>query len=114
MTVWVEQARWIRGEQNCGNLLADDLQALHELAERIELARPRFFNGHALIPHYSIPEGLVQAAMDAGATELQLHERERVLQNVRHALASRQRTSAERGPDALPRRRKGQQNLFEV
>lgn len=114
MTVWVEQARWIRGEQNCGHLLADDLEALHELAGRIELDRPKYFNRHALLPHYSIPEGLVQAALDAGATELVPRERERVLQRVRYALANLERSPTERGQDALPRRRKGQQTLFEA
>jgi hypothetical protein len=114
MTVWVEQARWMRGEQNCGHLLADDLEALHDLAGRIDLDRPRYFNRHALIPHYSIPEGLVQAALDAGATELEPRERERVLQRVRHAMATRECSPSERGPDALPRRRKGQQAMFEV
>ena len=113
MTVWVEQAQWMRMDVLCGHLISDDLQALHDLALKLELDRGKYFNRHALIPHYSIPEGMVPAAIEVGAVELRPGDRARVLGRVHHLMASRHWQAGERGPDALPRRRKGQQSLFD-
>ncbi len=114
MAVWVEQARWVRNEINCGHLVGDDLDSLHALAAVIELEKAKFFNRHALIPHYSIPEALIPLALEAGAIELGQKDRERVLGRVLSIMASRDRPAVERGNDALPRRRKGQQSMFEI
>ena len=113
MSVWVEEARWPRGKHICGHLLADSLEQLHAMAEGIGLARLHF-NAHAPVPHYSIPEYLVAAAVAAGAQPLTAADRARVLALAAAGCAGELASAQKRGFDRPARPRKGQENLFET
>lgn len=113
MTVWVEEALWPRGKHVCGHLLSDSLDELHAMAEAVDL-KGKYFLGHAVVPHYSIPEYLIDSVIAAGAVKLGMADRAMVLQRVWRACTQQQGQHAARkkGDDPIPRRRKSQATLF--
>ncbi|QRD62702.1 DUF4031 domain-containing protein (plasmid) [Xanthomonas citri pv. citri] len=111
MTVWVEEALWPRGKFICGHLLADSLTELHAVADALQLTR-QYFVGHALVPHYSIPDDKVELAVAAGASRLERRSREAILHRAWIGCA-RERSAAGCGADPPPRRRGLQSDLFQ-
>lgn len=112
MTVWVEAALWPRGKFVCGHLFSDSLAELHEVAEAAGLQR-KYFLGHAVVPHYSIPEHAIEQAIAGGAVKLDREQRQQILQQAFYGCSRNTGGQEPRGFDPIPRQRKQQKTLFE-
>jgi hypothetical protein len=66
MPAYVDTPRHQRSHGLSGHLIATSLEELHQVAEAIGLHR-RYFQAHAMTPHYTLPAGRRDAAIAAGA-----------------------------------------------
>lgn len=113
MTVWVENALWPRGKFVCGHLFSDSLDELHAIAEALEI-NGKYYLGHAVVPHYSIPEHMIESAVAAGAERIGSGQRHVILERAYKACSRASPTNRDglRSFDPIPRRRRGQGSLF--
>lgn len=70
MTVFVDSARNALGRMKMCHMIADTLEELHEMAEKIGMQRS-WFQGEASFPHYDVSLTRRGKAVRLGAVELE-------------------------------------------
>lgn len=96
MTCYVDIPRWKRGKTPSGHLIADSLEELHALAETVGIDRRKWFQEHAVVPHYTLLEYQRDAAIAAGAVPLSGRDWERAVGRAHAATAVRARPAPRR------------------
>lgn len=104
MGCYVDTPRWMRKDVPSGHLVADSVDELHAMAEVIGIER-HWFQGHAIIIHYTLLASFRDAAIAAGATALDQKDWGRKIQQI---YASR--LPRTQGPEPLPRRQRPRQS----
>jgi hypothetical protein len=69
MTVYVDTAENRFGRMIMGHMVADSIEELHAMADRIGLRR-RWFQANASTPHYDVSKSMRSEAIRFGAVEL--------------------------------------------
>lgn len=69
MSVYVDAPIWSFGRMTMCHMIADDLEELHAMADRIGIQR-KWFQSHASYPHYDICKSKRALAVGFGAVEL--------------------------------------------
>lgn len=88
MAIYVDDMRAPYGRMVMCHMVADTLEELHEMADRIGVAR-RWFQGDASWPHYDIALSKRKLAVEFGAVEVTRRELVGVVRGLREkALAS--------------------------
>lgn len=82
MTVYVDHARHPLGRMLMCHMLADTLEELHAMADRIGVAR-RHFQAKAGAPHYDICQAKRRLAVAAGAVEVDRRRLAAILRRLR-------------------------------
>ncbi len=72
MTVYVDNARNPYGRMYMSHMIADTLEELHEMAEKLGMKREWFQD--ARLPHYDISLGKRNRAIDLGAVQVDSYE----------------------------------------
>jgi len=72
MTVYVDDAVHLWRGRRWAHLMADTLDELHEMAERLEIPR-RAFQNKTSGAHYDVPSELRERAIELGATAISRH-----------------------------------------
>lgn len=87
MTVYVDDAVHLWRGRRWAHLMADTLDELHGMAERLEIPR-RAFQNKTSGAHYDVPSELRERAIALGAVPISRHQdRERVRAVIRVAKA---------------------------
>lgn len=73
MTVYVDNARLSFGRMKMAHLLSTDLEELHQMADKIGVAR-KWFQSKASTPHYDICLSKRKLALELGAVEADRHK----------------------------------------
>lgn len=88
MSVYVDDGRHPYGRLRMAHLIADSLEELHAMADRVGLER-RWFQHEASFPHYDLCRAKRARALDAGAIPVDRRGLARALRRIRAAAASR-------------------------
>ena len=72
MTVYVDDAVHLWRERRWAHLMADTLDELHAMAEKLEIPR-RAFQNKTSGAHYDVPSELRERAIELGATAISRH-----------------------------------------
>jgi len=72
MTVYVDDAVHLWRGRRWAHLMADTLDELHQMAERLEIPR-RAFQNKTSGAHYDVPSELRERAIELGATAISRH-----------------------------------------
>jgi hypothetical protein len=72
MTVYVDDAVHLWRGRRWAHLMADTLDELHAMAERLEIPR-RAFQNKTSGAHYDVPSDLRERAIELGATAISRH-----------------------------------------
>ncbi len=85
MTVYVDDAVHLWRGRRWAHLMADTLEELHAMAERLDIPR-RAFQNKTSGAHYDVPADLRERAIELGATPISRHhDREQVRAVIRVA-----------------------------
>lgn len=82
MTVYVDKAVHKYRRMIMCHMLADSLEELHEMADKIGVAR-KWFQGDASSPHYDICKAKRELAVTFGAKEVGRRELVEVIRSIR-------------------------------
>lgn len=69
MSVYVDESRYPYGRMIMCHMMADSLDELHEMADKIGIAR-KWFQDKPRFPHYDISKGKRALAVEHGAIEV--------------------------------------------
>ncbi len=105
MTAYCDDPDWLRDGEASGHLLADSLDELHAVAEKIQLTR-HYFMGGCLTPHYQLPARMYALAAEAGVERLSRKDFLRKVTQVGDRLARDQAGSGVRAADRPVRRKR--------
>jgi len=72
MTVYVDDAVHLWRGRRWAHLMADTLDELHEMAQRLDIPR-RAFQNKTSGAHYDVPSELRERAIELGATAISRH-----------------------------------------
>jgi len=72
MTVYVDDAVHLWRGRRWAHLMADTLEELHEMAQRLDIPR-RAFQNKTSGAHYDVPSELRERAIELGATAISRH-----------------------------------------
>lgn len=84
MAVYVDNARIPYGRMKMSHLVADTPAELHEMADRIGVAR-RWFQRHASTPHYDVCLAKRELAIELGALPVNRRRMVEVMRRIRAA-----------------------------
>ena len=82
MTVYVDNMRFPYGRMIMCHMIADTLDELHEMADRIGVNR-KWFQNNSLHPHYDISLGKKMMAIEFGARQIDSKELIKIIQEKR-------------------------------
>ena len=83
MTVYVDEAKYHYGRMIMCHMVADTLEELHEMADKIEVKR-RWFQKESKTPHYDVCKAKRSLAIEFGAVEVTTRELLRIMKNIRN------------------------------
>lgn len=86
MPVYVDESQYPYGRMMMCHMIADTLDELHAMADRIGVAR-RWFQKHSSHPHYDICKSKRALAVTAGAIEVDRRGLIAVMKRTRHLKA---------------------------
>lgn len=69
MAVYVDESIWPYGRMMMCHMIADSLDELHQMADKIGISR-KWFQGRASFPHYDICKSKRTLAVQHGAIEV--------------------------------------------
>jgi hypothetical protein len=73
MPVYVDHYFAQYGRMQMSHMIADTLPELHEMADKLGVAR-KWFQSHASIPHYDVCKSKRELAIKSGAIPVERHE----------------------------------------
>lgn len=80
MSVYVDEGKYPLGRMKMCHMLADTVEELHEMADKIGLKRKWFQNEEGSTPHYDICQAKRMIALQNGAIEA---DRRKVVELIR-------------------------------
>lgn len=83
MTVYIDRGRNPYGRMRMCHMLADSLEELHNMADKLGLRR-EWFQGQASTPHYDICQAKRKLALQLGAQEIDRRQLVELIRRLRN------------------------------